>query len=105
MTGWSFAQLRSFIEYKAQLAGVVVVLVDPKHTSQQCHACGHVARSNRRSQAAFSCLRCGYQTHADCNAAMNIRCRALVSAPEVAGCVGQPREQLAGGTPATSLAL
>ena len=30
-------------QQKAQLAGVVAVLVDPKHTSQQCHAYGQVA--------------------------------------------------------------
>lgn len=105
MTGWAFAQLRGFVEYKAHLAGVPVVLVDPKHTSQGCHICGHVARANRRSQAVFSCTKCGYTTSADFNAALNIRCRALVSAPEVAGSVVQPRQRLAGGTPVTSLAL
>jgi putative transposase len=31
---WSFAQLRSFIEYKAKMAGVRVVLVDPRNTSR-----------------------------------------------------------------------
>lgn len=85
MTGWAFAQLRSFVEYKAALAGVPVVLVDPTHTSQQCSACGHVARNNRRSQARFSCKQCGYTTNADFNAACNIRSRAKVSWPEVAG--------------------
>lgn len=88
MSGWAFAQLRSFVEYKAHLAGVPVILVDPKHTSQMCHVCGHVARANRRSQAVFSCQQCGSTTNADLNAALNIRCRALVSAPEVAGAVG-----------------
>src|SRR5262249_12024151 len=85
MHGWAFAQLRSFVEYKAHKAGVPVVLVDPKHTSQGCHVCGHVARANRRSQARFSCRRCGYTTHADFNAAQNIRHRARVSWPKVAG--------------------
>ena len=60
MSGWAFAQLRRFIEYKARLSGVPVVVVDPKHTSQQCAACGHIARNNRRSQAVFSCQSCGY---------------------------------------------
>ena len=85
ISGWAFAQLRSFVEYKAQLSGVPVVLVDPKHTSQRCHVCGYVARSNRQSQARFSCKQCGYTTNADFNAALNIRHRALVNAPEVAG--------------------
>src|SRR5262249_5056114 len=38
---WSFLQLRTFIIYKAQGAGVPVVLVDPKYTSQTCAECGH----------------------------------------------------------------
>ncbi len=105
MSGWAFAQLRSFIEYKARLSGVPVVLVDPKHTSQQCHACGHIARANRRSQAVFSCTSCGNTTNADINAALNIRTRAKVSWPEVAGGVGQPLLRVAGGTPATSCLL
>ena len=85
ITGWSFAQLRLFVEYKAHQAGVPVVLVDPKHTSQTCSCCRHRARNNRRSQALFSCRRCGYTVNADFNAAMNIRFLALVSAPMVAG--------------------
>ena len=96
MTGWAFAQLRSFIEYKARLAGIPVILVDPKHTSQACSACGHVSRSNRRSQARFSCQCCGFQANADFNAALNIRFRALVSAPKVAGCSPQQLTLLAG---------
>jgi IS605 OrfB family transposase len=105
MVGWAFAQLRSFIEYKAQLSGVSVALVDPKHTSQECSACGHIARSNRRTQALFSCQACGFEANADFNAALNIRFRAKVSWPEVAGGVGQPLLRLAGGTPATSCLL
>ncbi len=96
MSGWAFAQLRFFVEYKAQRDGVPVVLVDPKHTSQQCHVCGDVSRSNRRSQALFSCRQCGYHTNADFNAALNIRSRALVKAPIVAGRRPQQLALLAG---------
>jgi len=84
MAGWSFAQLRFFVEYKAQRAGVPVVLVDPKHTSQECSQCGYIARANRQSQAVFSCKQCGHTTHADYNAALNIRARARVRWPIVA---------------------
>ena len=105
MSGWAFAQLRTFVEYKARLAGIPVVLVDPKHTSQPCSACGYVSRRNRRTQALFSCQACGFEANADFNAALNIRSRANVSWPEVAGAAFQPRQRLAGGTPATSCLL
>jgi putative transposase len=39
---WAFGQLRTFISYKAQRAGVRVVLVDPRNTSRSCAACGFV---------------------------------------------------------------
>ena len=96
MTGWAFAQLRSFVEYKAALSGVKVVLVDPKHTSQECSVCGHIARANRQNQARFSCKSCYYTTNADYNAALNIRNRARVRAPEVAGRAPQQLSLLAG---------
>jgi IS605 OrfB family transposase len=80
---WSFYQLRQFIEYKAQQVGVRVIPVDPRHTSQTCPVCGHVARANRRAQALFSCLACGYSAPADYNAAQNIRARATVNRPMV----------------------
>jgi IS605 OrfB family transposase len=82
--GWSFGQLRAFIEYKAHLHGVQVVLVDPRDTSTTCNVCGHCTKANRRCQAVFSCQRCGYTTHADCNGALNIRARARVKVPLVA---------------------
>src|SRR5919201_1396420 len=41
---WSFFQLRSFVEYKARLAGVQVVLVDPRNSSRECAQCGHIAK-------------------------------------------------------------
>ncbi|MBI3962735.1 MAG: IS200/IS605 family element transposase accessory protein TnpB [Deinococcus sp.] len=69
---WSFAQLRSFITYKAEERGVTVAGVDPRHTSQQCSRCGHTARNNRRSRAFFVCRACGFSLHADLNGARNI---------------------------------
>ncbi len=83
MSGWSFAQLRAFIAYKAELNGVDVRIVDPRNTSRECAACGHIAKENRSSQAAFRCVQCGHADNADLNAATNIRSRALVIAPTV----------------------
>jgi len=69
---WSFAQLKSFIEYKAEERGLMVVVVDPRHTSQACSRCGHTARTSRRSRGRFVCQSCGFELQADLNAARNI---------------------------------
>lgn len=79
MSGWSFSQLRQFVAYKAQLAGVTLVLVDPRNTSRTCVECGHCAKANRRSQSEFVCQSCGHTANADHNAARNIRARAIVN--------------------------
>jgi len=80
---WSFHQLRGFIEYKAQLHGVPVVAVDPRNTSRTCPCCGHVDKANRRTQAKFLCIDCGYFGLADYIASVNIRRRAIVNWPNV----------------------
>lgn len=78
---WGFAQLRGFIEYKAAMAGVPVIAVDPRNTSRQCAVCGHIDKRNRPSQSVFRCLACGHKAHADQNAALNIGSRATVIKP------------------------
>jgi IS605 OrfB family transposase len=76
LSGWSFAQL-GFLAYKARLAGVPMVYVDPRDTSRTCAECGHCEEANRKSQGEFSCKACGHGDHADRNAARNIRARAI----------------------------
>ena len=75
---WAFGELRSFLEYKARLAGVSIVFVEAAYTSQTCEECGHREKANRRSQSEFVCKGCGHAAHADTNAAGNIRRRAAV---------------------------
>jgi transposase len=70
---WAFYQLRTFIAYKALLAGVEVFLVDPAYTSQTCSCCGE--RGQRKS-LLFTCKKCG-DFDADINAAKNIAFRGL----------------------------
>jgi len=82
-SNWAFRQLRAFIAYKAQRAGVMLVAIDPAYTSQRCNVCGHTERANRRSQATFCCVVCGHASPADYNAACNIRDRADVRRPMV----------------------
>jgi IS605 OrfB family transposase len=67
--GWAFYQLRTFIEYKAQQAGVGVVTVSPRKTSKTCSACGQIGS---RRKHRFSCVSCGCIADADHNAAINI---------------------------------
>lgn len=54
--------------------------VDPAYTSQTCCVCGHCTPENRENQAAFRCVACGRQAHADVNAAINIAAGRAVSA-------------------------
>jgi putative transposase len=46
-SSWSFYQLRQFIDYKALLAGVHVVFVDPRNTSRTCPECGLVDKRQK----------------------------------------------------------
>ncbi|RFC78050.1 RNA-guided endonuclease TnpB family protein [Streptomyces sp. AcE210] len=88
---WPFAQLGSFIAYKAKRAEVPVVYVDPAYTSQECSKCHHIERANRPAQAYFACRVCGFVEHADHNASHNIAhrgwmvwvCGAQSTAPEL----------------------
>ena len=81
MGNWAFADLAAKIVYKAAEVGLPVVFVDPKYTSQTCSCCGHCERANRKSQASFQCLSCGFCANADFNAAKNIEARGLLSTP------------------------
>ena len=75
-SGWSFAQLRAYVEYKAKRSGVPVVAVDARYTSQTCSACGHRDKASRKSQSQFVCTACGHSMNADHNGARNIGFRA-----------------------------
>jgi putative transposase len=85
--GWAFGQLGAFIDYKARLAGVAVVYIDPRNTSRTCSECGHCEKANRKTQGEFSCQACGMSMNADGNAALNIRLRALASFEQATGLV------------------
>jgi len=80
-SNWSFFNLRQKIEYKAKLAGIPVIPVDPRYTSQMCSQCGYISKSNRPNQSTFSCKSCGFSCNADINAAINIGRRAIVNLP------------------------
>lgn len=68
--GWF--EFRRMLEYKQQWRGGWVIAVPPQHTSRMCPACEHVSADNRKTQAQFECVECGYSENADLNAARNI---------------------------------
>jgi IS605 OrfB family transposase len=89
LNSWSFHQLQAFIAYKAKRAGVPVVVIDARHTSQQCPLCHHTERANRPARNDFACRGCGLAGPADTVAAVNVRDRArttwaFVNTPHVA---------------------
>jgi putative transposase len=73
--GW--AEFRRQLEYKQTWRGGMVIAIDPRNTSRTCPCCGHVSAENRKTQAVFRCVRCGYGADADVNAARNILAAGL----------------------------
>jgi Transposase and inactivated derivatives len=50
----------------------MLIAVPPQNTSRTCPACGHIAADNRKTQAKFACVSCGFEEHADLVGAINI---------------------------------
>ena len=100
----NWSRLRKRLQDKMNANGGRLVVVPAAYTSQTCHQCGHVAKENRDSQAAFKCVRCGYEANADVNAAENILGRALAkmgggTASDVEGPQWRPDEASIPSTP------
>lgn len=74
---WAFHQLRAFIAYKCEAAGVPLHVIDPRNTSRTCLVCGHCAKENRCRQSEFLCVECGFQANADFVGSQNIRRKGL----------------------------
>jgi len=72
---WSFRKLQSIIEYKAKLKGVMVVFVNPAHTSSLCPVCGGKLSPN--GHRVLKCLNCGFEADRDVVGSWNISLRAL----------------------------
>jgi putative transposase len=80
--GWG--EFRRQLEYKLAWNGGILVAVAPQNTSRECPVCGHTAAQNRRTQAQFLCVECGYSQNADRVGAINI----LARGHRVAACGG-----------------
>lgn len=70
-----FKKLITRAQQKSTPRGGQLLKIDPKFTSQTCSVCGYTDKANRKSQAEFECLDCGFETNADYNAATNILAR------------------------------
>jgi putative transposase len=68
--GWG--EFRRQLDYKTIWNGGTLLAVPPHNTSRTCPRCGHVSQENRRTQALFLCVACGYENHADIVGAINI---------------------------------
>ena len=73
LNSWSFYRLTKYIAYKASLAGIHLIYVDPYKTSQRYPTCGseHKAKDRR-----YEC-ECGFHAHRDIVGAINIAKNAL----------------------------
>ncbi len=67
------------IQVMAAKSGVMVVKVNPSHTSQECSRCHYVDKSNRDKER-FICTECGHIDHADKQAARTIKQRGILQA-------------------------
>jgi len=72
MRTWAYRTLIQYVSYKGRCDGVTVAEVEPENTSKRCSRCGHTESANRQEQHRFQCRDCGYENHADYNAAKNI---------------------------------
>jgi putative transposase len=81
--GWF--EFRRQLQYKLCWNGGELILVPPQNTSRRCPECDYVSAQNRRVQARFACIACGFEENADRVGAINIlraghaRCACEVS--------------------------
>ena len=70
---WSYPKVLIKLEMLSEENGILMKRVNPAYTSQMCHNCNKIEKSNRIGEN-YSCD-CGYNNHADINAALNIKTR------------------------------
>lgn len=68
--GWGL--FRSQLEYKMEWNGGSLLAVPPQNTSRDCPHCELTSKENRKTQAQFECIACGYKNNADVVGAINI---------------------------------
>lgn len=71
----NLAHIPKQIAWGAIKRGICATKVNSAYSSQECSMCYYVDKANRPNQQTFCCVVCGYQTHADLNAATTIQRR------------------------------
>src|SRR6202795_618823 len=77
--GW--AELRRQLKYKLAWNGGRLIAVPAINTGRTCPECECTCQGNRKTQARFCCVACGYEANADLVAAINVR-RAGLASPD-----------------------
>lgn len=73
-----FYEFRRQLEYKTQLYGSKLVIVDRFYpSSKTCSSCGEKKSSLSLSQRVFQCEKCGFECDRDLNAAINLKQEAV----------------------------
>jgi putative transposase len=91
-------ELRRQLECKMLWNGGILLAVPPQNTSRKCPACRHTSGENRKTQARFVCLRCGFSANADWVGSWNIKEAGLAllacssSSPAVRASCQEPTE-------------
>ena len=69
-----FYEFRRQIEYKAQWAGITVIIADRYYpSSKKCIVCGNVKKDLKLSERIYHCEKCGNETDRDLQAAINLK--------------------------------
>ena len=68
--GWG--EFRRQLDYKLAWSGGHLIAVPPQNTSRTCPCCGYVSADNRKTQARFECMECGFEENADVVGAINV---------------------------------
>ena len=68
--GWG--QFLSFMEYKAEEAGILFLRVNPRNTSKTCSVCGYIYSDMDLSVRKWTCPVCNTTHDRDVNAAINV---------------------------------
>jgi putative transposase len=94
----AFGQIANLIVEKAESAVRQVIFVETRFTSQQCSRCQYTDAASRNGEC-FSCSGCGYEDHADVNAARNILRRAELQPAARRAPVGNAQDPRSGLSP------